>query len=79
MIYYFNNKRIGGVLLARINGNYIEISEGTTLLQYIDKQKYDLNYIAVECNGNIIPKLEYGKKVINTDDVIEIVNFVGGG
>ncbi len=65
--------------MARINGIYIEISEETTLLEYIEKEGYDINYIAVECNGNIIPKSQYGVRVINVHDVIEIINFVGGG
>ena len=65
--------------MARINGNHIEILEGTTLLQYVNNKEYDLNYIAVECNGTIIPKSQYDEKVINVNDVIEIVNFVGGG
>lgn len=65
--------------MARINGKNIDFLEETTLLEYVKKEEYDLNYIAVECNGNILPKSQYGEKVIDLDDVIEIINFVGGG
>ncbi|HCT64969.1 MAG TPA: thiamine biosynthesis protein ThiS [Lachnospiraceae bacterium] len=65
--------------MARINGKNIEISQNITVLQYIEQQELNLSVIAVEYNGNILPKSQYGEKVIKSCDVIEIVNFVGGG
>ncbi|MBN2403937.1 MAG: sulfur carrier protein ThiS [Spirochaetes bacterium] len=35
--------------------------------------------VAVEKNGIIIDKTEYGKEQLNAGDVVEIVQFVGGG
>ncbi|WP_027399176.1 sulfur carrier protein ThiS [Anaerovorax odorimutans] len=65
--------------MAKINGIVIELLQGTTILQYLDTHKFNLDYIAVECNGDIIPKSQYNEKVIESEDIIEIVNFVGGG
>jgi thiamine biosynthesis protein ThiS len=65
--------------MARINGKNVEIPQNVTILQYIEQQELNLSVIAVECNGDILPKSQYGEKVIKSGDVIEIVNFVGGG
>ena len=35
--------------------------------------------IAVERNGEIVPKRLYGETVLQDNDVIEVVSFVGGG
>ena len=37
------------------------------------------NKIAVEINGEIIPKKDYETVQIKENDVIEVVSFVGGG
>ena len=34
---------------------------------------------AVELNEEILPKAEYAETVLKDGDVLEIVNFVGGG
>ena len=35
--------------------------------------------VAVERNGQIVPKAQYDGIVLEDDDVVEIVSFVGGG
>ncbi len=35
--------------------------------------------IAVERNLEIVPKAKYAEVVLETGDVVEVVNFVGGG
>ena len=35
--------------------------------------------LAVERNGEIVPKAAYGETILQDGDVIEVVNFVGGG
>ena len=40
---------------------------------------YNPKRVAVECNGDILPKSEYTVYVPKNEDVIEIVTFVGGG
>ena len=35
--------------------------------------------LAVERNGNIVPRARYGETVLEDGDVLEIVRFVGGG
>ena len=49
------------------------------MLSYLEEASYDLARIAVECNGEIVPKRVYGETVLKDGDVLEVVSFVGGG
>ena len=61
-----------------INGKQ-EDCAGMRLAEYLTNNGYKRTHIAIECNERILPKEEYENKVIEQDDVIEIVSFVGGG
>lgn len=64
--------------MANINGKE-ENPGNITLLEYLNKNNYNLKIIAVERNEEIVSKNDYEKVYIQPDDVIEIVSFVGGG
>lgn len=64
--------------MVKINGVGFDIA-GQTLALYLSTTDYNLSRIAVERNGEIVPKSEYDKIVLKNDDVIEVVSFVGGG
>nr|WP_314276342.1 sulfur carrier protein ThiS [uncultured Peptostreptococcus sp.] len=64
--------------MAVINGEK-KCLQDTSLLEYLDSQKYDINRIAIEVNGLIIKRDSYGDYIINESDEVEIVCFVGGG
>lgn len=53
--------------------------EDVNLKEYLDEKGYDINRIAVEINGEILPKSKYRETTIKSDDNVEIVSFVGGG
>ena len=40
---------------------------------------YRAELVAVECNGQIVPRAEFGTVVLKDGDELEIVSFVGGG
>ena len=64
--------------MVRING-ILENCAGSTLAGYLSGTEYDPARIAVERNGEIVPKAQYRTTVLEEDDVIEVVSFVGGG
>ena len=64
--------------MVKINGEAFDIA-GKKLAEYLASTQYDPKRIAVERNGEIVPKANYGETVLEEDDVIEVVNFVGGG
>ncbi len=69
---------LGGKAMVKINGIEKDAA-GMTISQYLKTTDYDLKFIAVECNEEIVPKSQFDKKVIQNGDVIEVVSFVGGG
>ena len=64
--------------MVRING--IDVSAaGKSLAAYLDENDYPKTRIAVERNGEIVPKARYEETILTDGDKIEIVSFVGGG
>lgn len=65
-------------ILVRVNGEELALA-GQTLAAYLAGTSYDPQRIAVERNGEIVPRRTYGATVLQDGDVLEIVSFVGGG
>lgn len=61
-----------------VNGESRSIA-GITLSEYLETTDYDPGRIAVERNGEIVPRNDYGAVILKDGDRIEIVGFVGGG
>jgi sulfur carrier protein len=62
-----------------INGKHATLPEGTTILDYLERNHYVLAQIAVEHNYVILDREDYAKVVLKDDDILEIVSFMGGG
>ena len=64
--------------MVKINGEELNVA-GKTVSEYLATTSYDPKRIAVECNGNIVPKAQYDETVLKDGDCVEVVSFVGGG
>ena len=64
--------------MVKVNGESKDIA-GKTIAEYLSITNYDMKRIAVEHNGDIVPKAQYGQTALQDGDSIEIVSFVGGG
>lgn len=64
--------------MVKINGEERNVA-GKTVAEYLAATNYDSRRIAVECNGDIVPKAQYGETFLKDGDSVEIVSFVGGG
>ena len=64
--------------MVRINGEKQNVA-GITIAQYLSENDCDIKRVAVELNGDILPKAQYESTVLHDGDSIEIVSFVGGG
>lgn len=64
--------------MVKINGENIN-ADGKTISEYLEGTEYDGKRIAVERNGEIVPRASYGEVVLCDGDSVEIVSFVGGG
>ena len=64
--------------MVKINGTELDAA-GMTVAEYLAETNYVLGRVAVERNGEIVPKAKYGETVLADGDSVEVVSFVGGG
>lgn len=62
-----------------VNGEVTTCEEGISLEVWVEQMKYDKRKIAIEVNGDIVPKAEYTSCILGPADKLEVVTFVGGG
>lgn len=62
-----------------VNGEEITLASAKDLQSFLIDLGYDPMRIAVEYNGNIIPRLAFEKTQLSESDKLEVVCFVGGG
>ncbi len=62
-----------------INGETKEITENTTLQKLISELGIESHVMAAAVNMNIVKKDNWNTSIINEDDKIELLDFVGGG
>ena len=63
----------------RVNGQYITLPNPVSLGEFLEKEGYDTLRVAVEKNGNIVPKKSFDSEILRDGDKLEVVCFVGGG
>ncbi|KPK23636.1 MAG: hypothetical protein AMJ61_15415 [Desulfobacterales bacterium SG8_35_2] len=61
------------------NGETKKITQGTTLVSFINAMELNPDTVVVECDGRIIKKDEYDIFVLAEGNVLELIRFVGGG
>ena len=66
-------------ITIELNGEPHRIDGDFGLMTLISALKLKPKRIAVEVNREVVPKAEYDKIVLKNGDVVEIINFVGGG
>ncbi len=64
--------------MVKINGELLPV-DGKTLTEYLKTTEYEPQRIAVERNGEIVPKSKYDDTLLKDGDTVEVVSFVGGG
>ena len=64
--------------MVKINGDELNMA-GKTIAEYLATTNFDPKRIAVERNGDIVPKAKYGETILQDGDSLEMVSFVGGG
>lgn len=62
-----------------VNGASEQVAAGTTVAQLLAHMDTAGKRVAVERNGEIVPKSRHGETVLAADDRLEVVIAVGGG
>ena len=65
--------------MLTINGQDEQDFVGMSLAEYLAEKGYDVTRLAVEKNGEIVPKAQYSQTILQDGDSVEVVRFVGGG
>lgn len=63
----------------KVNGENCVFTPEMTVQSLLEQRGHDPKRVAVEKNGQIVPRARFAEETLHEDDVIEVVQFVGGG
>ncbi|QDT02969.1 hypothetical protein K227x_13480 [Rubripirellula lacrimiformis] len=72
-------KRTTDLITITVNGETVEIESTMSVQQMLDTVDVPPNYLAVEINGDVVPRQQYEATMVAAGDDIEVVTLVGGG
>jgi thiamine biosynthesis protein ThiS len=62
-----------------VNGNEQKITDRTSIAALLKSVDVDPEQVVAEHNGQIISPESYGEIYLSDGDIIELIQFVGGG
>ena len=62
-----------------VNGNTKVFNDGETLLEILEKLNLVDKVMAAAVNMEIVKQADWDKKVLQDNDKLELLDFVGGG
>ena len=62
-----------------VNGRLIELTGEMTVSGFLEREGFSADRVAVEKNGEIVPRRLFDTETLCDGDKIEVVHFVGGG
>jgi sulfur carrier protein len=62
-----------------INGELRDVPEGLSLAGLLEHLELTQGLVAIERNREVVPRREHASVLLQPGDVLEIVQFVGGG
>lgn len=65
--------------MITVNGKKVTPTGPLSVADYLEQNNYQIKRIAVEMNGDILPKYSYSDTMLKDGDRLEVVSFVGGG
>jgi len=66
-------------ILITLNGEETIVKKGMSLLSWLNSNGIEQVMVAVEYNGEILNRSDFGKIMLKDGDKLEIVKFMGGG
>ena len=63
----------------KVNGKIYSLAQPLSLKDFLEEKGFNSDRVAVELNGDIIPKGAYETTMLSDADTLEVVHFVGGG
>lgn len=66
-------------MIVFVNGSKEDTKDRSSVLDILESKDLKPDSVVVELNKNIIETDDYSKTVLNENDSLEILEFVGGG
>jgi thiamine biosynthesis protein ThiS len=66
-------------LRIQVNGETREVAENISLPELVAQLNLKPDQIAIELNHLVVRRAQWSETLLQADDKIEIVHFVGGG
>ena len=66
-------------MIISVNKKDVEVDDNITIESMLFFLEIKTEFIAVEVNSTIVPKSEFGIRMLSENDKITIINAVGGG
>ena len=63
----------------QVNGEPREVEENVSLPKLVAELELKPEQIAIELNDNVVRRAQWDNTLLQPDDKVEIVHFVGGG
>jgi sulfur carrier protein len=63
----------------QLNGEALELPEGTSVADLIERLELSGRRVAVERNLDIVPRSQYASTALADGDRLEVVHAIGGG
>ncbi len=70
---------MGGNNIIQVNGRDFPWEENLTIERIMEIKVYTFPKIYVKVNGELIPKEDYGKRVVEKNDNVQIIHLLAGG
>lgn len=61
------------------NGHDRQVDAGVSIEQLLKQAEINSRFVAVELNGEIVPRNQRDQRILQPRDVLEVVTLVGGG
>ncbi|MEM1224497.1 MAG: sulfur carrier protein ThiS [Planctomycetota bacterium] len=62
-----------------INGEARQIDGPMPIAELVRRAEVPEHYLAIEINGDVVPRESHATVLVNAGDVVEVVTLVGGG
>jgi len=63
----------------KVNGKDMKFKENKNILSLLNDFEISKDRVVVEVNFDILEEEDFEKYILKEEDVIELINFVGGG
>lgn len=66
-------------IAIHVNAQQVDVAAGASVLELLAQLGLQRRGLAVEVNGEIVPRQAWGERLLQADDRVEVVSLVGGG